>query len=138
MGRVISDLVGRSRPTTVTTFYDGACPVCRGAIARYKRIGAAEKPDLLWRDINAFPDALQAFGITRKAAQRRIHVIDRTGALKAGVDAAIAVWRELPRRRWRAWLLSLPGIHGVAGLLYDHVFAPGLRLLTRRDPIRMI
>lgn len=138
MGRVITDIVGRQRPTTLTTFYDSACPVCRNTIARYKRVGAAEKPDLLWRDINRCPDALRAFGIDRKAAQRRIHVVDRTGALRAGVDAAIAMWRELPRRRWRAWLLSLPIVHGLASVLYDHVFAPALRLTSRRTPFRII
>lgn len=127
-------LAAGPRPTTVTTFYDGSCPVCRSAITRYMRIGAAENPDLLWRDVNYFPNALKCFGVDQRRAQRRIHVIDRTGALRAGVDAAIAIWRELPRRRWRARLLSLPLVHPLAGLLYDRVFAPGLRALTRRDP----
>ncbi|MHA1536502.1 MAG: thiol-disulfide oxidoreductase DCC family protein [Alphaproteobacteria bacterium] len=141
MNRLISDIVSPAPfsptpPTTVTTFYDGLCPVCRGAIARYARIGAAKNPDLLWRDINDYPDALACFGVSREAVERRIHVVDRTGALRAGVDAAIAVWRELPRRRWRARLLSLPMVHSLAGLIYDHVFAPSLRALSRRQAPR--
>ena len=51
--------------------------------------------------------------------------------LRAGVDAMIAIWRELPRRRWRAVLLSLPGIHRIAGILYDNIFAPVLIAWSR-------
>ena len=136
MSRLISDIVRPPRPTTVTTFYDGLCPVCRSTVARYARIGADGIPDLLWRDINDYPDALACFGVGRKEVERRIHVVDRTGALRAGVDAAIAVWRELPRRRWRARLLSLPVIHPIAGLIYDHLFAPALRAWSRRQAPR--
>lgn len=136
MSRLISDIVKPKRPTTVTTFYDGLCPVCRSTIARYAQIGGAGNPDLLWRDINEYPDALACFGVDRKAVERRIHVVDRTGALRAGVDAAIAVWRELPRRRWRARLLSLPLVHPLAGLIYDHIFAPSLRAWNPRQAPR--
>jgi len=135
MTRVISDLVGKRRPTSVTTFYDGRCPVCQGAVTRYRAVGGGI-PDLLWRDVNRFPDALACFGIDRHAAERRIHVVDRTGALRAGVDAMIAIWRELPHRRWRADLFSLPFIHGLMSLAYDLVFAPLLRAWSRaRAPL---
>jgi predicted DCC family thiol-disulfide oxidoreductase YuxK len=123
MARAISDPAGK-RPTSVTTFFDGRCPVCMGAVARYKRVAREGRPDLLWRDIRRFPEALATFGVSRAAARRRIHVVDRSGALRAGVDGMIVIWRELPRRRWRAVLLSAPGIHGLAGLLYDRLFAP--------------
>jgi len=134
---VLEPIVGEQL-TTVTTFYDGLCPVCQGTIARYERIGAGGYPDLLWRDVNAYPNALACFGVGRKLAERRIHVIDRTGALRAGVDAAIAVWRELPRRRWRARLLSLPVVHFLAGLAYDYFFAPALRAWSRRQAPRKL
>jgi predicted DCC family thiol-disulfide oxidoreductase YuxK len=118
-------------PTTVTTFFDGRCPLCMNAVGRYQRIAQDAHPDLMWRDIRCFPDALATFGISRVAARRRIHVVDRSGALRAGVDAMIAIWRELPRRRWRAVLLSLPGIHGVSGFFYDNICAPILIAWSR-------
>jgi len=130
MARLISDFA-RKPPTSVTTFFDGRCPVCRSAVGRYKRAARGGNPDLMWRDIRRFPDALETFGVSRAAAHRRIHVVDRTGALRAGVDAMITIWRELPRRRWRAVLLGLPGVHLAAGLLYDHLFAPLLIAWSR-------
>jgi len=134
MTRMVTGTPGSERgrgPTTVTTFFDGRCPLCLNAVARYKRVARDGDPDLLWRDIRRFPDALATFGVSRAAARRRIHVIDRSGALRAGVDAMIAIWRELPRRRWRAVLLSQPGIHAVSGLLYDKLCAPILIALSR-------
>ena len=122
---------GPRGPTSLTTFYDGACPLCRSAVARYRRVGGGGRPDLLWRDIERYPSALLAFGIDRAGARRRIHVVDRTGALRAGVDAMIAIWAELPRRRWRARLLSLPLVHGIAARIYDIVLAPLLIAWSR-------
>jgi len=118
-------------PTSVTTFFDGRCPICMNAVTRYQRVARDRHPDLLWRDIRRFPDALATFGVSRVAARRRIHVVDRSGALRAGVDAMIAIWRELPRRRWRAQLLSLPGVHGISGFFYDNLFAPILIAWSR-------
>lgn len=111
-------------PTSITIFFNGACPVCRSAIERY-RAYMAERRDILWRDVRDHPDALLCFGIDRDAAARCVHVIDRTGALRKGVDAAIALWREMPgKRRWRARVLSLPVVHGVAGWLYRRDIVP--------------
>jgi len=134
MARTFGDMPAREGgrgPTTVTTFFDGHCPLCQSAVGRYQRVARDGHPDLLWRDVRRFPDALATFGVSRVAARRRIHVVDRSGALRAGVDAMIAIWRELPRRRWRAVLLSLPGIHGISGVLYDNVFAPILIAWSR-------
>ena len=130
MAHTIGDLPDKG-PTSLTTFFDGRCPVCLSAVARYQRVARQGRPDLLWRDVRRFPDALATFGVSRAAARRRIHVVDRTGALRAGVDAMIAIWRELPRRRWRAVLLSLPLVRGTAGLLYDRLFAPILIAWSR-------
>ncbi|MCP4330630.1 MAG: DUF393 domain-containing protein [Alphaproteobacteria bacterium] len=114
------------RPTSVTTFYYGACPVCDREIANYRRAAAGHR-ELLWRDVDSCPDALACFGVDTREARRRLHVIDRNGVLQSGVDAFIAIWRELPGYRWLAWLVGIPGLHGLAGLVYDHMLVPALQ-----------
>ena len=54
---------GKPGPTALTTFFDGRCPVCLSAVARYQRVALDRHPDLLWRDIRRFPDALATFGV---------------------------------------------------------------------------
>lgn len=111
-------------PSSITVFFNGACPVCRAAIDRYRAL-MGERRDFLWRDLRYYPDALAAFGIDRDEAARCVHVIDRTGALRKGVDGAIALWREMPgKRRWRARVLSLPLVHALAGWFYRRGIVP--------------
>ena len=136
MGRVLSDLVrgmdARAAapetvaPTSIATFYDGGCPDCRRDVERYRSLAfrrLGRRADLLWRDIRTCPDALRCFGVDRRAARHGIYVVDRAGRMRSGVDALIALWRELPGYRPLAWLLGLPGIHDIAARLWRHGFA---------------
>ena len=131
MARVITDIVGPHRPTSVTTFFNGDCPVCSAHVARYRRL-ARGRDELLWRDLADCPDALLCFGIDRETARRRLHVVDRNGRLQGGIDAFAAIWRELPGGRWLAVLVRLPGIHALAAALYDRVLVPALWAWNRR------
>jgi len=123
MGRVVSDL-HKKPPTSVSAFFDGRCPACRRLTARFRRLGTAGRRDLLPRDLADYPHALKTFGIGAVEARRGIHVVDRTGALRSGADALIALWRELPGWRWCAALISLPVLHGAARLLLGRVHVP--------------
>lgn len=111
-------------PTAVTVFYNSACPLCRAVVERYRRV-TGHRRDILWRDVGRTPDALWVFGVDRDDAARCVHVVDRAGRLRQGVDAAIALWREMPgKRRWRARLLQLPGVYAVARWLYAQGVVP--------------
>ncbi len=113
-----------AEPSAVTVFYNSACPLCRTVVERYRR-AMAGRADILWRDVARLPDALWVFGIDRVRAARCVHVVDREGRLRQGVDAAIALWREMPgKRRWRARVLQVPGIHAVARWLYAQGAVP--------------
>ena len=93
-------------------------------IERYRRV-TADRADILGRDVGRTPDALWVFGVDRDQAARCVHVVDRDGRLRQWVDAAIALWREMPgKRRWRARLLQLPGIHRVARWPYAQGAVP--------------
>lgn len=102
----------------VTTYFNGACPVCGTAIARYRRIAAGDS-DLAWCDIDRDPDALAERGIAAGDVRRKLHVIDREGRLLVGVPAFAALWDELPHRRWLARLVRLPVVAIVAAGIYE-------------------
>jgi hypothetical protein len=110
MTRVIADLVRGHPPTSLTVFYDGAVPRQAARVARYRRGLHAARRDVLWRDVSGFPDALTLFGVGRAAVRQGLAVVDRRGRLRLGLDARVALWRELPRYRWRSRLFDCLGI----------------------------
>jgi hypothetical protein len=110
MGRFVTDLVRGHPPTALTVFFDGASPPQAARAARYRGSLSAARQDLLWRDVSRFPDALSLFGLGRTAARRGLAVVDRYGRLRIGLDARVALWRELPRYRWRSAVLDFLGV----------------------------
>ncbi len=121
----------------LTTFYNGACPVCRGEIRHYKRISRSRQLDLAWCDISRDRYITERLGLEREAVKRRLHAIDRDGRLFIGVAAFAAIWRELPNYRWAAWLISRPVIRPVSAWVYDHVLAAALYALNRARERRL-
>lgn len=110
MTRFVSDIVRGYPPTTLAVFYDGAAPDQAARARRYRSALHPRRRDVLWRDLARHPDALSLFGLGRGAAQGGLAVVDRLGRLRIGLDARVALWRELPGYRWRALLLDLSGI----------------------------
>ena len=130
MGRFVTDLVRGHPPTALTVFFDGASPRQAARAARYRRSLSVCRDDLLWRDVSRFPDALSLFGLGREAARSGLAVVDRYGRLRIGFDARVALWRELPRYRWRSALLDL---FGVAAILERPVTPRAARRLHGPD-----
>lgn len=98
-------------------FYDGGCPLCRREIAHYQRI---DRDGLIrWLDIQQSEDELQANGLTWEKAMRRMHVRDSDGRMVSGADAFVALWRHIPRYRFIARIVSLPGVHWVSEQVYS-------------------
>lgn len=116
----------RGSGAVLTTYYNGACPVCRTEINHYRRIDTRLGLGLNWHDVSAGSDALAAHGIDGEAATRRLYAIDDGGRLHAGVDAFAEVWRRLPRYRWLAWMVTRPGVRSIAVLVYEGLLAPAL------------
>jgi predicted DCC family thiol-disulfide oxidoreductase YuxK len=106
--------------TRPIVFYDGGCPLCRREIAHYQRI--VEDGQIQWIDIMDNGDALQAHGLTWRQAMQRIHVQDSDGCMVSGTAAFAALWRHIPRYRFLAGLVTLPGIHWIVEQVYT-VFA---------------
>ncbi len=109
---------------SLTTFYNGACPVCRTEIRHYQRVESRHAVGLGWHDVSQQPGGLAGHGIDDDLATRRLYAIDDTGTLYAGVGAFIQVWRRLPSYRWLARVVALPGVRTLAEWTYEGVLAP--------------
>lgn len=105
--------------SSLTVYYDGACPVCRREISFYsKRTGG----EVAYCDVAA--EACLAPDLDRDQALARFHVRLQDGALVSGAAAFLALWRATPGFRGPARLLSARPI--VAGL--DVAYAGFLKL----------
>lgn len=113
----MTDKLANTRPIV---FYDGGCPLCRREIAHYQRIDSERR--IQWADIQQEADTLQAYGLSWEQAMQRMHVRDSNGQMVSGAAAFAVLWRHLPRYRFLAGLVSLPGIHWAAEQVYT-VFA---------------
>lgn len=80
---------------------------------------------------------LSGRGLDGDTAARRLHVV-RDGRVIAGFPAFLALWSELPRLRWLARVLGLPGLRTLAGVAYDRGAAPLLYALHRRRQARTL
>ncbi|GAA6179401.1 hypothetical protein NBRC116594_08390 [Shimia sp. NS0008-38b] len=101
--------------------YNADCPVCNAEICHYRDYSKAQGLTLGFDDLNT--DALKDWDIDADTAARRLHVI-HNGRLYDGIPAFLVLWQEMPRYRWLARLVGLPGIRHLACLLYDWALAP--------------
>jgi predicted DCC family thiol-disulfide oxidoreductase YuxK len=117
----------------LTTLYHGDCPVCGSEVAHYQRHAQTKALALGWEDISNDTAAplMHAHGLDRESAKRRLHVVTAEGDLLVGVDAFLALWREMPRYRWIAKFVGIPGIRHLAIGIYEGLLAPGLYALNR-------
>lgn len=110
--------------------YNGSCPICSREVRQYARMSNAAGADIGFDDL-AEQENLDKWGVSADDAARRFHV-RRGGEIFSGLPAFIVLWRELPKMRWLARLLSIPGLHWSAVKTYDHILAPALYLSHRR------
>lgn len=113
--------------------YNGDCPVCIAEINHYARYSDARALPLAFDDLSACD--LAAWGATRDEAAKRLHVM-QNGKIYTGIDAFLVLWREMPRYRWLARVVGLPGVRQIAGLIYDHALAPALYAWHKRRETR--
>jgi predicted DCC family thiol-disulfide oxidoreductase YuxK len=114
--------------------YNGRCPICSAEISHYRARAAATGADLHFTDLNSAP--LQDWGISPDQAMRRLHA-RHDGRIVSGFDAFLLIWQGLPRWRWLARVVSLPGLRHAVALVYDRVAAPVLyKLHLRREAKR--
>ncbi len=101
--------------------YNGDCPVCSAEIGHYASYSGRKGLPIRFEDLNR--DDLEDWGLSRDDAARRLYVL-KDGQIHSGIPAFIVLWRDMPRYRWLARVVSVPGIHLLACLVYDHFLAP--------------
>lgn len=121
----------RRNPPGLVVYYNGACPVCRTEMTRYREIAGTEGGPIGWYDVAAAGSACLPAGVSLHGAKRRLHVADETGRVHVGVDAFVVLWERLPGFAFYARLLRLPGVHGCAAWAYDHLVSAPLYAWAR-------
>jgi predicted DCC family thiol-disulfide oxidoreductase YuxK len=101
--------------------YNGECPVCAFEINHYAAYSKDKALPLRFDDLNVAE--LSDWGLTQDQAARRLYVL-KGGELTSGIPAFLILWRDMPRYRWLARLVGVPGIKQFASLGYDWVLAP--------------
>jgi len=101
--------------------YNGDCPVCSYEINHYAAYSGREGLPIRFEDLNTA--VLNDWGLTRDSAARRLYLL-KEGQMHSGIPAFIILWRDMPKYRWMARIVSLPCVHGAACLTYDYVLAP--------------
>lgn len=120
----------RMEPTHV--LFNGRCPICAAEIAHYRRRAEALDAPLHFEDLHEAD--LAGWNLTAEGAKRRLHARLPGGAQASGIAAFAAIWDHLPRLRWLARAVRLPGLRWLAALAYDRIAAPALyRLHKRRE-----
>lgn len=120
-----------ARPSRLTVYYDGSCPLCQREIAYYRRAPAAVALD--WIDVSQATDL--GPGLDCHAAMQRFHVRDAQGRLHHGAAAFARLWRELPGWRWLGRLCTPPPLSWLAEAAY-RLFLP-LRPWLQRTARRL-
>ena len=100
-------------------YYDGSCPFCRRAMRHYC---ALDKEDALEPvDIAAPGFQPPDLRLSMERMWKEIHVLTPDGGIHRGIDGIIAIWQQIPGRRWLATWGQLPGIHWILAQGYRFV-----------------
>jgi len=106
------------RADRATLIYDGACGFCREAVALVARWDRQHSVTLV-----PFQDEakLAQFRLPLPALAAAMHLVLPDGRVFAGADAAAALLKLLPGKRWLAWVFAVPGVLPLARRLYASI-----------------
>lgn len=118
------------RPAQV--YFNGRCRVCNAEMSHYAGIAKSESLPICFIDSTRDPESFARYGLRGDHLERRVYLRDGRGHISSGLDALLELWRELPRYRWLARVLSAPGLRQIATVFYDLMLAPSLAWSARR------
>lgn len=126
----LGEILATAPAQVARVYVNEQCTVCRTELGACQR---ADRRDVSsiggsieFRRIESLPQGLPEWSLRQRDLRRRLFVETTDGQMLSGLDAGIALWLGLPRRRVVARLAQLPGLHAVAETLYDMVIAPAL------------
>jgi predicted DCC family thiol-disulfide oxidoreductase YuxK len=106
-----------------SVLFNANCPVCNFEIQHYALYADRTGLPIRFDDLNS--DARLRWGLDADTAAKRLYVLHE-GTLTSGIPAFLVLWAQMPRYRWLAGVVGLPGISQVAGAAYDFVLAPAI------------
>ena len=117
------------RPDRPTLVFDGECGLCRRCVAIVERWDREHRVAAL-----PFQDRARVagFGIPLPALAGAMHLVMPDGTVFVGADAAPALLRLLPGKRWLAAMFAIPGVRPAARRVYAWI-AARRRCLVRGD-----
>jgi uncharacterized protein (TIGR01777 family) len=118
------------RPAQV--YFNGQCRVCNAEMSYYAGIAKSESLPISFIDSTRDPQSFARYGLRGDHLERRVYLRDGRGHISSGLDALLELWRALPRYRWLARVLSVPGLRQIATAFYDLMLAPSLAWSARR------
>ena len=98
-------------------FYDGLCRACSLEIDHYRKLPGSDRFE--FTDITKSDFDAKSFGLDPFKVHKVMHVKSPDGKMNQGVDAFIAIWKELPRYQWLASLAKRSVIRSVLELGYQ-------------------
>lgn len=126
----LADLVGKTRPRDAAEpariYYNGECPVCRAEMTHYEKVCNREAMPVTFVDATKAPNDLAACGLRSEHLERRVYLRGAGGRMVSGLAALIELWRRMPRYRWLARAVSVPGVRQASTAFYDLALAPAL------------
>lgn len=111
------------KSTKTSVLYNATCPICNFEIRHYARYAGANGLPIRFDDLNS--DARDQWGLDADTAARRLYVL-HDGTLTSGIPAFLVLWAQMPKYRWLAKVVGLPGIKQIACVAYDYVLAPAI------------
>jgi predicted DCC family thiol-disulfide oxidoreductase YuxK len=105
------------KESSITVFFNSACPVCDAGISFQKKKMEACRVE--WKDVHLHNDLVKTIDADLEFVRERLHVIDESGQLHIGYNAFIAIWHHSPNERWKAKLSSLPVVLPVLNMIYN-------------------
>ena len=106
--------------------YNAECPICRREIEHYKRISG---DDLTYVEITA--ETAADWSLSEDQAAKQLHV-RRGEQISVGVEAFVAIWRQLPYFWILAQIVNFKPIKAISSVVYRRCIAPLLFAAHKR------
>ncbi len=114
-------LICMDQEQATAVLYNAQCPVCNFEISHYARYSSDKGLPIRFDDLNS--EALAQWGLDADAAARRLYVVHQ-GTLTSGIPAFLVLWAQMPKYKWLARTVALPGVRQAASAVYDFILAP--------------
>lgn len=98
-------------------FFDGLCMACSLEIEHYQKLDKGTAFDFI--DITHPLFKAEEFGLDPFLVHKMMHVQDSSGTMHQGVDAFIAIWKEIPRYQFLARLAQRAFVRGALQIGYN-------------------